>query len=68
MKPGSILKETQHSSSMRQGLVGGVANRRMYIVISCHPDRGSFLVYDFADGRIKSALTGYMEKYYEVVV
>ncbi len=67
MKPGSILKETQYSASMRPRAVGEVANPRMYIVISCHPDRGSFLVYDFADGRIKRNLRGYMEKFYEVV-
>ena len=69
MKPGSILKEKQNSSSMRLrfGRPGEVTNPRMYIVISCHPDRGSFIVYDFADGGIKRALRDYIEKNYEVV-
>ena len=58
MKPGSILKEKQSPSSFRP---------YMYIVISCHSDHGTLLVYDFFDGKVKRALRSYVEKNYEVV-
>ena len=69
MKPGSILKEKQNSSSMRLrfGRPGEVANPKMFILVNCHPDHGTFLVYDLADGIIKRALRAYMEEYYEVM-
>tara|TARA_Y100001972_G_C7539573_1_gene271568 strand:- start:469 stop:681 length:213 start_codon:yes stop_codon:yes gene_type:complete len=69
MKPGSVLKEKQNSSSMRLrfGRPGEVANPKMFILVNCHPDHGTFLVYDLADGIIKRALRAYMEEYYEVI-
>ena len=65
MKPGSILKEKQSSLSFRTGLRPKIMC--IYIVINCHSDRGTLLVYDFFDGKVKRALRDYMEKNYEVV-
>ena len=68
MKPGSILKEKQKAISLRlESWPGTVANSRMFIMISYHPDNGIFLVYDLFDGKVKRSYRDYMEKYYEVV-
>lgn len=74
MKPGSILKEKQKAISLRlSGTIplnlwpGKIANPKMYIMINCHPDDGTFLVYDLFDGKVKRSLRDYMERNYEVI-
>ena len=61
------LRSAQRRAGLQPPRSGKVANPRMFIVISFHPDRGTFLLYDFADGNIKIALRIHVEEDYEVI-
>ena len=67
MRRMASLRSAQRAAGLQPPISGKVANPRIFIVISFHPDCESFAIYDFADGNIKIAHRIHVEENYEVI-